>query len=363
LPGFDLPELGWNDELAENLEPGLVPGRVAAVHRGAYDVWTADAAVRSRLPGRQMHDGLDVAVGDWVGLGDGLVRAVLPRRSALVRNAAGLATTAQTLAANVDIAFVVSSLGPDLEPRRIERYLVTIWESGASPEIVLTKADRLDDPWELVAKVEAVALGVPVHVVSALSGQGCDALRTRIEAGATAVLIGSSGVGKSTLVNRWMWLEAESDEPAPPGGRPRYAYGVPVGDEVMTTKETREDDDEGRHTTTHRQLLVLPGGGMVIDTPGLRELQLWDADAAALDATFADVEELAGSCRFADCTHNHEPECAVLAAVESGELASERLHSWRKLQRELRAIALRHDARLRKEEGRKWRIRARARHR
>jgi ribosome biogenesis GTPase len=261
-----------------------------------------------------------------------------------VRNAAGLTTTAQTLAANVDIAFVVSSLGPDLEPRRIERYLVTIWESGATPEIVLTKADRLDDPWELVAEVETVALGVPVHVVSALNGQGCDALRTRIEAAATAVLIGSSGVGKSTLVNRWL------------------------GDEVMTTTETREDDDEGRHTTTHRQLLVLPGGGMVIDTPGLRELQLWDADAAALDATFADVEELAGSCRFADCTHNHEPECAVLGAVESGELAGERLHSWRKLQRELRAIALRHDARLRKEEGRKWRLRARegrarARHR
>jgi ribosome biogenesis GTPase len=282
-----------------------------------------------------MHDGLDVAVGDWVGLGDGLVRAVLPRRSALVRNAAGLTTTAQTLAANVDLAFVVSSLGPDLEPRRIERYLVTIWESGASPEIVLTKADRLDDPWELVAEVEAVALGVPVHVVSALSGQGCDALRTRIEDAATAVLIGSSGVGKSTLVNRWL------------------------GEEAMATTETREDDDEGRHTTTHRQLLVLPGGGMVIDTPGLRELQLWDAGAAALDATFADIEELAAECRFADCSHVHEPDCAVLAAVESGGLAAERLHSWRKLQRELLAIAMRHDVLLRKEESRKWRLRAR----
>jgi ribosome biogenesis GTPase len=344
LPGFDLRELGWNDELAENLEPGLVPGRVAAVHRGAFDVWTADAAVRSRLPGRLMHDGLDVGVGDWVGLSDGLVRSVLPRRSALVRNAAGLTTTAQTLAANVDVAFVVSSLGPDLEPRRLERYLVTIWESGAAPEIVLTKADRLDDPWELVAEVEAVALGVPVHVVSAVTGQGCDALRARIADAATAVLIGSSGVGKSTLVNRWL------------------------GDDVMTTKETRVDDDEGRHTTTHRQLLVLPGGGMVIDTPGLRELQLWDAGAAALDATFADVEELAGACRFSDCTHTQEPGCAVLAAVESGELPSERLRSWRKLQRELLAIAMRHDVRLRKEEGRKWRLRARegrarARHR
>jgi ribosome biogenesis GTPase len=344
LPGFELSELGWNAQLVENLEPGLVPGRVAAVHRGAYDVWTERGSVRSRLPGRLVHDGLDVGVGDWVGLGDGLVRSVLPRRSAIVRNAAGLATTAQTLAANVDVAFVVSSLGPDIEPRRIERYLVTLWESGATPEIVLTKADRLEDPWPLVAEVEAVALGVPVHIVSARTGQGCDALRARIEPGATAVLIGSSGVGKSTLVNRWL------------------------GTEAMATTETREDDDEGRHTTSHRQLLVLPGGGLVIDTPGLRELQLWDSDSAALDATFADIEELAGECRFADCTHAHEPECAVLAAVETGELPPERLHSWRKLQRELRAIAMRHDIRLRKEEGRKWRLRARegrarARHR
>jgi ribosome biogenesis GTPase len=338
LPGFDLGELGWSPALADNLEPGLVPGRVAAVHRGAFDVWTEAGAVRSRLPGRLLHDGLDVGVGDWVGLGDGLIRVVLPRRSAIVRNAASdqhRRTQGQTLAANVDVAFVVSSLGPDLEPRRIERYLVTIWESGASPEIVLTKADRHDDPWELVAEVEAVALGVPVHVVSALTGQGCEALRARITSGATSVLLGSSGVGKSTLVNRWL------------------------GGEVMATKETREDDDEGRHTTTHRQLLVLPGGGLVIDTPGLRELQLWDAGSAALDATFADVEELAADCRFGDCTHTHEPECAVRAAVETGELPRERLDSWRKLQRELRAIAMRQDALLRKEETRKWKLRAR----
>jgi ribosome biogenesis GTPase len=330
-----LHELGWNDELAENLEPGLVPGRVAAAHRGAFDVWTATGAVRTRLPGRALHDGADVGVGDWVGLSDGLIRAVVPRRSAIVRNTAGTTTTAQTLAANVDLAFVVSSLGPDLEPRRIERYLVTIWESGATPEIVLTKADRLDDPWPLVEEVEAVAIGVPVHVVSAVSGYGCDELRSRISAGTTAVLLGSSGVGKSTLVNRWL------------------------GEEAMATKETREDDDEGRHTTTHRQMLVLPGGGLVIDSPGIRELQLWDVGAAALEATFADVEELAGDCRFADCTHAHEPGCAVLGAVETGDLPHERLHSWRKLQRELHAIAIRHDARAKKEEVRKWKLRSR----
>jgi len=344
LPGFDLGELGWNDKLAEQLEPGLVPGRIAAAHRGAFDVWTESGSVRSRLPGRLLYEQLDVAVGDWVAIDEGLIRGVLSRRSAITRTAAGLTTTAQTLAANVDVAFVCTSLGPDLEPRRIERYLVTIWESGASPEVVLTKADRLGDPWPLVAEVEAAAPGVPVHVVSALTGQGCDALRARILPGATAVLLGSSGVGKSTLVNRWL------------------------GDEVMATRETREDDDEGRHTTTHRQLLVLPGWGLVIDTPGLRELQLWDVGAAALDATFSDVDDLAADCRFGDCSHAHEPGCAVLEAVETGGLPRDRLESWRKLQRELRSIAMRHDALLRREELRKWKLRtregrARTRHR
>jgi len=325
---YDLGELGWCAGLAENLEPGHEPGRVTAAHRAAFDVQTAHDVVRARLPGRLVHEAVDVAVGDWVGLRDGLIRNVLPRRSAIVRNAAGRATRAQTLAANVDIAFVLSSLGPDLEPRRIERYLVTIWESGAAPEIVLTKADRVDDPWELVAEVEAVAIGVPVHVVSAVTGQGCDALRVRIQPGTTAVLLGSSGVGKSTLVNRF------------------------AGRELMTVTDTRADDDEGRHTTTHRELIRLPGGGVVIDTPGLRELQLWDAEG--IDAAFADVEELAGECRFNDCSHTREPDCAVLAAVDGGTLPAQRLDSWRKLQRELRQIAMRHDHLLRKEETRRW---------
>jgi ribosome biogenesis GTPase / thiamine phosphate phosphatase len=207
---------------------------------------------------------------------------------------------------------------------------------------VLTKADRMDDPWQLVAEVEAVALGVPVHVVSAVTGQGVDALRARIGEGVSAVLVGSSGVGKSTLVNRW------------------------VGRELMAVKETRADDDEGRHTTTHRELILLPGGGIVIDTPGIRELQLWDG--GGLDEAFADVEKLAAECRFNDCSHNTEPGCAVKAALASGELSRERHASWLKLQRELHAIALRHDARLRREERRKWQLRirdarTRARHR
>ena len=335
MPGFDLASLGWNAELADNLEQGLEPGRVVAAHRGAFDVATAHGNVRARLPGRLLHDGVDVAVGDWVGVAGAVIRCVLPRRSAIVRKAAGLTSESQTLAANVDVAFVVTSLGPDLEPRRVERYLVTIWESGATPEIVLTKADRMDDPWPLVAEVEAVAIGVPVHVVSAVSGQGCDALRSRIAEGTTAVLLGSSGVGKSTLVNRF------------------------AGRELMAVKETRVDDDEGRHTTTHRELIQLPGGGIVIDTPGLRELQLWGGVEGAVEAAFSDLEELTLQCRFTNCGHGTEPGCAVQAALASGELSRDRHRSWLKLQRELRAIAMRTDARLRREEKRKWQLRVR----
>jgi ribosome biogenesis GTPase / thiamine phosphate phosphatase len=335
---------GWNAELADSLEQGLEPGRVIAAHRGAFDLATAHGSVRARLPGRLLHDGVDVAVGDWVGVAGAIIRSVLPRRSAIVRQSAGRTSESQTLAANVDVALVVSSLGPDLEPRRIERYLVTIWESGAVPEIVLTKADRMDDPWPLVAEVEAVAIGVQVHVVSAVTGQGCDALRARLGTGVTAVLLGSSGVGKSTLVNRF------------------------AGRELMAVKETRVEDDEGRHTTTHRELIQLPGGGIVIDTPGLRELQLWDGGAGAVEAAFGDIEELVAQCRFTNCSHVTEPGCAVQAALHSGELSHERHRSWLKLQRELRSIAMRSDARLRREEKRKWQRRvregrSRARHR
>jgi ribosome biogenesis GTPase len=347
---LNLHDLGWDDGFAAALQPhdDCIAARVSAQHRGEYDVLTELGEVRAHLAGRLRHDaasGADLpAVGDWVALRDAVIHAVLPRRTAFARKVNLAAAEAQVLAANVDTVFVVTALDDDFSPRRIERYLTLAWESGALPALVMTKADLCDDPLALLLEAEQVAVGVSAHVVSNVTGEGLDELAPYLGPAKTVALLGSSGVGKSTLVNLWL------------------------GEEAMATKETREDDDEGRHTTTHRQLLILPGGGLVIDTPGLRELQLWDAGSAALDATFADVEELAADCRFGDCTHVHEPECAVLAAVESGDLPGERLHSWRKLQRELRAIALRQDARLRKEETRKWKLRARegrarARHR
>ena len=271
----------------------------------------------------------DIAVGDWVGLANGSVRSVLPRRTALVRHAAGRATRPQTLVANVDLVLLVSALGSELDPDWIERCLVAIGDSGASAEIVLTKGDRIDDPQPLVDQVGAVAPGVPVHVVSALSGAGCEQLRARIAPGVTAVLVGSSGVGKSTLVNHF------------------------ARSELMATAETQACD-KGRHTTSHRQLILLPGGGVVIDTPGLRELQLWEA-AGGLHETFADVDALTGNCRFADCTHVSGPGCAVTAAVQSGALSPERVQRWHKLQRELRATATRREQLLRMKETRKRR--------
>jgi ribosome biogenesis GTPase len=316
LSAFDLSELGWTPELQSSLEEGLRPGRIAVQHRGEYVVYTELGELRASLPGRLHHEGASVAVGDWVALEGDTIQAVLPRKTAIVRNAAGLRTEQQVLAANVDIAFLVTSLGPDLEPRRLERYLAAVWESGAQPVIVLTKSDLHDDSAEQGLEVEAVAVGVAVHIVSAVTGEGCEEIAAYLKPGVTAVLLGSSGVGKSTLVN--------------------YL----AGEELLRTQPIREDDGKGRHTTSHRELVLLPRGGMLVDTPGIRELQLWDGDAG-LAETFADVEELASGCRFNDCTHTAEPGCAVLAAIEAGDLPLERLESYRKLQRELRWQAMR----------------------
>lgn len=327
---MNLNDLGWDEGFAASFEPHkdeCEPARVAAQHRGGYDVLTEAGERRVRLTGRLRHEAASAAelpaVGDWVVLRDDTIHAVLPRRSAFSRKAAWSATEEQVLAANLDAVFVVSALNGDLNLRRLERYLTLAWESGATPVLVLTKADLCDDVGAALLGVEQVALGVATHAVSNLSGAGLDELTPYLGPARTVALLGSSGVGKSTLANRL------------------------AGEERQVTHEIAEDG-RGRHTTTSRQLIPLPGGALLVDTPGLREIQLWDADDGIQEA-FADVDELAADCRFSDCAHQSEPGCAVQAAIDEGRLLSERLQSYRQLQRELKRLAMKQDARLRSE--------------
>jgi ribosome biogenesis GTPase len=330
---LNLQEIGWDDGFAAALQPhdNCIPGRVSAQHRGEYDVLTEGGELRAHLAGRLRHEassGAELpAVGDWVALRDAVIHAVLPRRTAFARKVNLGAAEAQVLAANVDTIFVVTALDADFSPRRLERYLTLAWESGASPAIVLTKADLCADPLDALLQAEQVAVGVPVHLVSNLTGEGIDELAVYLAPAQTVALLGSSGVGKSSLANQLL------------------------GQEAQPTKELAEDGT-GRHTTTARQLFRLPGGALLVDTPGLREVQLWDADEG-IEQAFADVDELAAGCRFNDCAHRQEPDCAVQAAIDEGRLPRERLQSYRALQRELQRLAAKQDARLRSEEKRK----------
>ena len=258
----------------------------------------------------------DPAVGDWVVVEDSFITEVLPRRSVFSRRAAGEQNREQVLAANVDVAFVIAA-ATDVNLRRFERYLTIAWQSGAVPIVVLTKAD-------LVPAVEPPALAAPVIITSSVTGEGIDATQHELQPDKTGVLLGPSGVGKSSLIN------------------------AILGAELMRTREVHAASGEGRHMTSHRQLIVLPGGGAIIDTPGLREAQLW-AGEDALDGVFADVEAAALRCRFSDCAHDTEPGCAVKAEIDP-----DRLRSYRKLQRELRSIAARSDARIRIEDRKMW---------
>ncbi|MFJ6718928.1 MULTISPECIES: ribosome small subunit-dependent GTPase A [unclassified Streptomyces] len=339
-----LAAFGWDDAWAAEFAPyatrGLLPGRVVRVDRGQCDVMTSDGVVRADTAFVTPHDPLRViCTGDWAAVEPAgnprYVKAYLPRRTAFVRSTSSQRSEGQILAANVDHAVIAVSLAAEVDLGRIERFLALAWESGAQPLVVLTKADLVPDPTvlaHLVRDVETTAPGVQVLTVSSLTGEGTDVLAA-VVSGGTSVLLGVSGAGKSTLANTLL------------------------GADVMEVRQAREVDGKGRHTTTTRNLLVLPGGGVLIDTPGLRGVGLWDAEAG-VGQVFSEIEDYAADCRFHDCAHVAEPGCAVLAAVESGALAERRLESYRKLLRENQRIVAKTDARLRSEIRRDWRMKS-----
>ena len=340
-PNARLALIGWNAdwerELAEHTGHGRLPARVSRVDRGFCTVLAGTGAVRTMIGSRD----LEPAVGDWVAYtpetsqSGAVLNAILPRRTQFVRHAAGEQTAEQVVAANVDNVFVVTALDQRWSLRRLERYLTLAWQSGARPVIVLTKADLAADRLDAaVAETETIAFGTPIQAVSSVTGEGLDGLARYHMGSQTVALIGLSGAGKSTLINRLL------------------------GHERMRTAAVR-DDGKGRHTTTHRELVPLPQSGVLIDTPGMRSVGLWEAEEA-LEQAFADIQELAAVCRFSDCTHQHEPGCAVLAAIESGTLNADRLESYDHLQRELRHQELKLDARARADERKRWRTLNRA---
>lgn len=317
LEVLTLEELGWSDALAGHVPAGsgLAPARVASVYAARVDVWTREGPRLASLRSRALRDAEGgVAVGDWALVAragadttEVVVEAILPRRTAFLRQAAGERAEPQAIAANVDRVFVVTSVEGDVNVRRLERYLVAIAAGGAEAQIVLTKADLVEDIGLVLERVGALA---PAFATSARDGRGVDELLARIPRGTTATVVGSSGVGKSALVNRLL------------------------GRDVQLEGAVRAYDGRGRHTTTRRELFVLPGGGLLIDTPGMRELKPWLPEGSLDDDTFDDVAAFAGACRYRDCGHAREPGCAVRAALEAGELSEARLTAWQKLSRE-----------------------------
>lgn len=341
-----LESLGWNpffeQQLHTNMDPEWRPARVFEEQRGSWSLWWEDGACRATVAGRLRHEseGDPAAlpcVGDWVlarvpeggGRDGAVIHRVLTRKSRFSRQAAGERTAEQVVAANVDTVFLVQSLNRNFNVARLERYLALLWESGAMPVVVLSKADLLPDSSGERAAVERAASGVAVHAVSAFTEGGLDPLRPYLEPGRTAALVGSSGVGKSTIVNRL------------------------AGEELMRVQEVREEDDRGRHTTTSRRIVQLSSGGLLLDTPGMRTVLLWGGEEG-IAQTFEDVESVAAGCRFRDCTHQAEPGCAVRAALQDGSLDTRRYESYGKLQREMRYQARKSDVRLRLAEQRRW---------
>ncbi|MBP2079323.1 ribosome biogenesis GTPase [Oceanobacillus polygoni] len=335
----NLCKLGWeNSNHSTNLEH---LARVITVQKNSYRISDGKMEYLAHLSGKFLNETNSTmdypAVGDWVEAQKleeekkAVIRRVLPRKSQFVRQAAGLKTEAQIVAANMDTVFIVNSLNHDLNVRRIERYVLATYDSGATPVIVLTKKDACsqEEVEAAIATVEEVAIGIPIIAVSSVSKDGVAELMEYLPAGRTVTLLGSSGVGKSTLVNTLL------------------------GKEVQDTKEIRESDSRGRHTTTHREMFSLPNGALLIDTPGMRELQLWDGESS-IDTTFQDVEQLTTECRFTDCRHDTEPGCRVQEALATGELSEARFESYLKLQRELAYEKRKQNQKAKQDEKSRW---------
>jgi len=329
-PSAPEPELipfGWNADFERQAAPlrpaGFLFGRVAIEDRERYVLLTARGERPAEVSGRFMFEAESPAdypkVGDWVAIADepswetAIIHSLLPRRTRLSRHVAGKRTEEQVLAANIDVILLVQGLDFDFNLRRLERQLIMAQKSGAEAVVLLNKADLQADPARFAARVREIAPGIEVLAVSARASGGLDEVRRRLRPGKTYVLIGSSGVGKSTIINAL------------------------TGSEILATAPVREDDSKGRHITVRRQLLVLPGGSLLLDTPGVREFQLWEADGA-VDDVFSDIAALAASCRYDDCIHVHETGCAVREAVESGKLPSGRYESYLKLRKELASL-------------------------
>ncbi|WP_346290317.1 ribosome small subunit-dependent GTPase A [Sphaerothrix gracilis] len=336
-----LQQFGWCDRLAQVFSaiapPGFAAGRVLVEQRQRYQLVTLQGEIAAVVSGKFRHQAAQLqdfpAVGDWVVIQPdttpAIIHNLLPRQSQVVRKVAGSKTEAQVVAANIDTVFIVSGLDDDFNLRRIERYLTLTWESGTSPVILLNKADVCDRLDKKLAAVEAIAFGVPVIYLSALKNQGIDSLNPFLQPGKTVALIGSSGVGKSTLTNQLL------------------------GHAAQPTQAVRVGDSRGRHTTSHRQLWQLPTGALLIDTPGLREIQLW-ASEDSVQETFADIEAIAANCHFRDCQHQQEPGCAVQQALTTGDLSAHRLASYQKLQREQAYLARRQDQQIQHNSKARW---------